>query len=58
MNQAPPVDVYIKLTNNTTTGVGESAMPPVVPALTKAIFAATGKHFRSLPINPNELKSA
>lgn len=50
MNEMPPIEIHLLRTDNRAGGAGEASVPPVAPALAQAIFAATGRRPRRLPI--------
>jgi isoquinoline 1-oxidoreductase beta subunit len=56
MNEAPAIEVYIVNSVEPPGGMGECGTSAIVPAVTNAIFAATGKRLRNLPVDATALK--
>jgi isoquinoline 1-oxidoreductase subunit beta len=56
MNEAPAIDVHIVNSQEPPGGIGETGTSAIVPAIANAIFAATGKRLRKMPIDPAILK--
>ncbi len=53
INEAPPVEVYMLAEGGAIKGVGEPGIPPFAPALSNAIYAASGKRIRKMPFDLN-----
>ncbi len=49
-NEAPPIEVYLVDSDESPSGMGEPALPPIAPAVANAIYAASGQRLRRLPL--------
>jgi isoquinoline 1-oxidoreductase beta subunit len=58
MNEAPAIEVHLVKSAEPPGGMGETGTSGVVPAIANAIFAATGKRLRKMPVDSNALKEA
>jgi isoquinoline 1-oxidoreductase subunit beta len=56
INEAPSIDVHLVKSTEAPGGVGEPGTSAVIPAVANAIFAATGKRVRKLPIDSAQLR--
>jgi isoquinoline 1-oxidoreductase beta subunit len=57
MDEMPLVEVYVVQSDKSPSGIGEMGVPPVAPAIANAVYAATGKRIRHIPIKPEDLKA-
>ena len=55
MDEMPKVEVYVVESDAFPTGIGEMGVPPIAPAIANAVYAATGKRVRHIPIRPADL---
>jgi isoquinoline 1-oxidoreductase subunit beta len=58
MHEMPVIETHIMPSTAKMGGIGETGVPPIAPAVANAVFAATGKRIRRLPIRAEDLRKA
>ena len=58
LEEMPEVEVHIVQSTEKPGGIGEPGVPPIAPAVANAVFAATGKRIRTLPMTPGVVQAA
>jgi isoquinoline 1-oxidoreductase beta subunit len=57
MDEMPLIEVYIVPSESRSSGIGEMGVPPIAPAIANAVYAATGKRIRHIPIKAEDLRA-
>jgi isoquinoline 1-oxidoreductase beta subunit len=55
-DEMPAVETYIVPSTEAPSGIGEMGVPPIAPAVANAVFAATGKRVRHIPIRAKDME--
>jgi isoquinoline 1-oxidoreductase beta subunit len=55
MSETPKIEVHLVASKEDPTGIGEPGLPVIAPAICNAVFNATNKRLRRLPIAPGDL---
>jgi len=55
MDETPKIHVHLIESDAAPSGVGEPGLPPAAPAVANAVYAATGKRIRRLPITIQDI---